>query len=165
MENWSSDNSQWMAGKIDGIEAELKRNLPAPTDTITELLLKIVEFTQIRQKILIQNVNSMQSLDFVPRDLPVAEFSNLINRAISEYMTTQRLVLCDGQNVKFGQAGTFETAVLVDQDAKKLFEEDRDEYLRRQVDKMLENSLNQKIALELLKQKQSGECSLGHCLN
>jgi hypothetical protein len=164
MENWSSDNGPHTAGDKDGFEGDV--NLPATTvDNITELLLKIVEFTQIRQKILIQNVNSTQNPGFMPRDLPVIEFSNLVNLAINEYSANQRLVLCDGENIKFGQAGSFETAVLVDEDAKKLFEEDPDEYLRAQINKMLENTLNQKIALELLKQTQSGEFCLGRCLN
>jgi flagellar basal body rod protein FlgB len=164
MKNWSSDNGQEIT-ENKGRLPDVSSLAGAASDGITELLLKIIEFTQIRQKILIQNVNSIQTPGFVPRDLPVAEFSNLINIAISEYSTSQRLVLCDGQNVKFGQAGCFETAVLVDQDAQKLLEEDRDEYLRAQINKMLENTLNQKIALELLKQKQSGECRLGRCFN
>ena len=165
MENWSSDG-QWLAGNSEGLENDNSSNLSVTAaDGITELLLKIVEFTQIRQKILIQNLNSAQNPDFVPRDLPVEEFSNLINAAISEYMANHRLVLCDGKNVKFVKAGNFQAAVLVDEEAKDLFEQDRDEYLQFEINKMLENTLNQRIALELLKQKQSGESDIGHCFN
>ncbi len=47
-------------------------NLPAlATDNITEILLKIIEFTQTRQKILIQNINRMNSPGFTPRDLRI----------------------------------------------------------------------------------------------
>jgi hypothetical protein len=46
-----------------------------------------------------------------------------------------------------------------------LFEQNRDEYLRCQIIKMLENSLNQRIAVDLLKQKQTNESCPGRCFN
>jgi hypothetical protein len=141
-------------------------NLPTLiTDNITEVLLKILEFTQSRQKVLIQNINLMHSEGFAPRDLPVDEFSRLMAQAIAEHATSGRLILCDGENVKFGANGSFEAIATVDQDAKSLFEKNRDEYLRRQIDKMLENSLNQRIAADLLKQKQANESCPGRCFN
>jgi flagellar basal body rod protein FlgB len=52
-------------------------NLPSLiTDNITELLVKIIEFTQRRQKILIRNINNVRSPGFVPKDLAVDEFSS-----------------------------------------------------------------------------------------
>lgn len=141
-------------------------NLPTLTaDNITELLLKIIEFTQTRQKILIRNINSIHTDGFVPKDLPVDEFSTLMHQAIYEHACTRRLVLHDGKNIKFGIAGTFNALPVIDEQAKYLLERDPDEYLRIQITKLMENSLNQKIATELLKQKQSGELSLGRCLN
>jgi flagellar basal body rod protein FlgB len=141
-------------------------NLPTlTTDNITEVLLKIIEFTQNRQKILIQNINTMHSDGFVPRDLPVDEFSKLMAQALAEHACSGQLILRDGQNVKFGANGTFETIAAIDEDAKSLFELNRDEYLRKQIDKMLENSLNQRIAADLLKQKQTNESCPGRCFN
>jgi hypothetical protein len=140
--------------------------LPTPaTDNITELLLKIIEFTQTRQKILIQNINQMHRGDFVPKDLPVDEFSNLMALAINEHSNNQRLVFCDGQNIKFGTGGSFDVMPIIDEQGKELIEKDRNEYLRVQINRLLENSLNQKIALELLKQKQADESDLRRCLN
>jgi len=135
------------------------------TDNITELLLKIIEFTQTRQKILIQNINAMHTGGFVPKDLPVDEFSKVMLQALNEHAHSQRLLLQDGQNIKFGAGGSFKTTPIIDEQAKRLFEQDRDEYLRDQVSKLLENSLNQRVATELLKQKQAYEPCLGRCLN
>ena len=130
-------------------------NLPLLiTDNITELLVKIIEFTQRRQKILIQNINNIRSPGFVPKDLAVDEFSSLLNNAISEHTRSRRLVLCDTENIKFGTAGSFEVKPAVDRYAKELLEENEDEFLELQINKLLENSLNQRIAAELLKQKQ-----------
>jgi hypothetical protein len=125
------------------------------TDNITELLLKIIEFTQARQKILIQNINAMHAGGFVPKDLPVDEFSNLLHLALVEHVQNHRLVLFDGVNVKFGSNGSFKAAAIVDEQAKQLLEENLDEYLRGQISKLLENSLNQRIATEMLRQKQT----------
>jgi len=141
-------------------------NLPTmTTDNITEVLFKIIDFTQSRQKVLIQNINAMHKAGFAPRDLPVDEFSRLIAQALAEHACSQRLVLQDGKNVKFGANGDFEVMPVIDEEARMLFEQNRDEYLRRQIIKMLENSLNQRIAVDLLKQKQTNESCPGRCFN
>ena len=141
-------------------------NLPTiTTDNITEVLLKIIEFTQSRQKILIQNINTMHTAGFTPRDLPVDEFSRLIAQALAEHACNNRLVLQDSENVKFGTNGSFEVTPVIDKEAGMLFEQNRDEYLRCQIIKMLENSLNQRIAVDLLKQKQTNESCPGRCFN
>ena len=124
------------------------------TDNITELLIKIIEFTQRRQKILTQNINNIHSSGFAPKDLAVDEFSYLLTNAINEHTRSRCLVLCDTENIKFGAAGSFETKPAIDKYAKKLLEENQDEYLELQINKLLENSLNQRIAAELLRQKQ-----------
>ena len=124
------------------------------TDNIAELLVKIIEFTQPRQKILTQNINNIHSPGFVPKDLVVDEFSDLLNHAIDEHIQNQRLVLRDTENIKFGISGSFEVKPVVDKYAKELLEENPDEYLELQINKLLENSLNQRVAAELLRQKQ-----------
>jgi len=124
------------------------------TDNIAELLVKIVEFTQTRQKILSRNINNIDNCGFVPRDLAVDEFSELLNNAIDEHIRNRRLMLCDTDNIKFGGSGSFEARPVIDKYARELLEENRDEYLELQISKLLENALNQKVATELLKQKQ-----------
>jgi hypothetical protein len=135
------------------------------TDNITEVLLKILEFTQSRQKILIRNINAMHRAGFAPKDLPVDEFAGLMFLAVSEHTRSRRLLLCDGEIVKFGAGGSFETTPIVDEQARRLLAENRDEYLRGQILKLLENSLNQRIATELFKQKQSDELCPARRLN
>lgn len=124
------------------------------TDNITELLIKIVKFTQTRQKILIQNIINFQNPGFVPKELEVNEFSDVLNTAIDEHVRNQRLVLRDTENIKFGASGSIELKPVIDEHGIKLLEENRDEYIERQINKLWENSLNQKLAAELLRQKQ-----------
>ena len=124
------------------------------TDNITELLVKIMEFTRTRQKILIQNITNVNNPRFVPKELAVNEFSGLLNNAIDEHIRNQRLLLRDTENIKFGVKGSFEVKPMVDEHSKELLEENRDEYLELQITKLLENSLNQRVAAELLRQKQ-----------
>jgi len=124
------------------------------TDNSTELLAKIVEFTENRQKVLTRNINAMHRAGFVPMDLAVDEFSELLNTAIEEHVHNRRLVLCDTENIKFGDDGDIEVHAIVDSYAFELLEESRDEYLEEQVNKLLENAINQRVAAELLKDRQ-----------
>jgi len=124
------------------------------TDNITEILVKIIEFTQTRQKILTQNITNVNNPRFVPKELAVNEFSGLLNNAIDEHIRNQRLLLRDTENIKFGIRGSFEVKPMVDEHSKELLEENRDEYLELQITRLLENSLNQRVAAELLRQKQ-----------
>jgi len=124
------------------------------TDNISEILNKIVMFTQTRQKILIQNIINIHNPGFVPQELEVDEFSNLLSNAIDEHVRNKRLVLRDTENIKFGVSGSIELNPVIDEHGIKLLEEDREGYIERQMNKLWENSINQKVAAELLKQKQ-----------
>jgi flagellar basal body rod protein FlgB len=123
-------------------------------DNITEILIRIVKFTQTRHKILIQNIINIRDPEFVPRELEVNEFSSLLSHAVDEHVRNQRLVLSDTENIKFDTEGRLEIQPVVDELGKKLFKENREEYLERQMNKLWENSLNQKLAAQLLRQKQ-----------
>jgi flagellar basal body rod protein FlgB len=124
------------------------------TDNITEILIKIVKFTQTRQKILIQNIINVQNPGFIPKELEVNEFSDVLNNAIDEHVRNQRLVLRDTENIKFGSSGSIELKPIIDEHGIKLLEQNQDEYILRQINKLWENSLNQKLAAELLRQKK-----------
>ena len=124
------------------------------TDNITELLVKIIEFTRARHKILAQNISNIDNPGFSPKDLMADEFSCLMDNAIDEHITNRRLLLRDTQNIKFGISGSFTAKPIIDKDAQELLEENRDEYIEMQKSKLLENILNQRAAAELLKQKQ-----------
>lgn len=124
------------------------------TDNITEILIKIVKFTQIRQKILIQNIINVQNPGFIPKELEVYEFSDVLNNAIDEHVRNQRLVLRDTENIKFGAGADIELNPIIDEHGIKLLEQNREKYIVRQIKKLWENSLNQKLAAELLRQKQ-----------
>jgi flagellar basal body rod protein FlgB len=124
------------------------------TDNITELLVKIIEFTHTRQKIIIRNITNMSNPEFIPKKLAVKEFSDLLNNAINEHIQNQRLLLRDTESIKFGTRGSFEVKATVDKQSKLLLEQNRDKYLEEQINRLLENSLNQRVATELLRQKQ-----------
>ncbi len=120
-------------------------------DNITELLVKIIRFTKALQKTLTNNINNMHNAGFVPRDLPVNEFSQLLDYAIDEHTQNHRLVFYDTENIKFGKRGNFKVRTMIDKYAKKLLDKNPDKYLALQINKLLENALNQKVAENLIK--------------
>lgn len=124
------------------------------TDNITEILIKIVEFTRARQKILVRNIINVHKPDFVPKELEVDEFSSVLNGAIDEHVENERLVLSDTQTIKFCASGDMQVEPIIDVHGQKLLRENRDEYIEWQIDKLWENSLSQRIAAELLRHKE-----------
>jgi flagellar basal body rod protein FlgB len=124
------------------------------TDNIAELLVKIIEFTRARHKILARNIYDVESPGFVPKDFVTDEFSGLLNVAIDEHIANRRLLLRDTENIKFGINGSFTAHPVVDRYAEELLNENQSEYIEWQINKLLENLLNQRIAAALLRQKQ-----------
>lgn len=124
------------------------------SDNLSEVLLKVLEFTQIRQKILVSNFRDADKPGFVPVDLPCMEFSEILNIALNEHERNNRLLFIDTKNISFLRGGCFEASRLPDNYAKYLLKISIERYRRYQVDKIIENSLNQRFAAELLRQKQ-----------
>ena len=100
----------------------MKQQTVAP-DNITEILVKIIEFTKKRQKILIRNINNIQNKTFIPKDLDADEFSDILSAALYDHQRTGWLILRDGRYTKFGANGTFQTNPLTDTNAKLLLKE------------------------------------------
>ena len=136
---------------------KLLKILPTITDNITDVLMKIVEFTNQRRNILTQNILEVDSKDFVPKDLDVSGFADLMATAISEHLKNERLLLRDTDNVRFGNDGNLDTTAVIDPLAGELLKTDRRKYLEYQVERLSENLVNNKFASELLKQKQGRE--------
>ena len=128
--------------------------LPLITDNIVEILIRIIEFTQTREKILTRNISNMHNPEFVPKDLAVDEFCELLTTAINEHIANRRLVLRDTESIKFGTSGSLDVKPTVDKNAKELLENSPEKYIKLQINRLLENLLNQRIATELLRQKQ-----------
>jgi flagellar basal body rod protein FlgB len=126
---------------------------PLIADNIDELLAKIVEFTKARRDTLVQNIQNVHTIKFSPKDLPISEFCEVLNYALAEHIQSRRLVLRDTQNIEFGLNGSMKTTPINDEHAKKLLKKNPDKYLGLQLKKLLETSLNKKVAEELLKQK------------
>ena len=133
----------------------MKRTSSLITDNISEVLVKIIEFTKARHEILSENLSNTENPEFVPKDLAVEEFSSLLQSALKEHIQNKRIVFFDSDNIKFDINSRFKVKAIVDAYAKELLKENRDEYIKLQVNKLLENSLNHKVAAEILRQKKA----------
>ena len=123
-------------------------------DNITEVLSKIVEFTERRRALITQNITNVNTPGYEPRDLDVTEFADLMTQAISEHIHSQRLLLCDGKHGHFGHEGSFETTSIADDRASELLATDSKEYLCYQTAKLSENLLNSHVAGDLLDRQE-----------
>ncbi|MHC4854849.1 MAG: hypothetical protein ACYS72_00405 [Planctomycetota bacterium] len=123
-------------------------------DNITEVLTRIIEFTERRREILTRNLFDYKTSDFQPKDLPVCEFAECMTEAVTEHLRSERLLWCDRDNVTFGEQGSFDAVAEVDSEAAALLNTDTKQYLQMQIHKLSENLMNNRIAVELLKQKR-----------
>jgi flagellar basal body rod protein FlgB len=128
---------------------------PIP-DNLTELLERIIRFTELRRDVLYRNMQNTRTPGFMPQDMPVLEFVGVLNGAIAEHVQNRRLLFCDTENIRFGPNSVMEVRPQSDPAARALLERSHDEYLQLQIGKLLENSLNRKIAKELLTLKCGG---------
>jgi hypothetical protein len=124
------------------------------TDNMTEVLTRIIEFTERRRDLLTRNLFDYREPGFCPLDLPVGEFAECMTEAVCEHVRSQRLLLCDRQSVRFGQGRQFDALPQVDPEAQKVLQNDIKQYLQMQIRKLSENLMNNRIAVELLGQKQ-----------
>jgi hypothetical protein len=129
-------------------------------DNVSELLLKIIAFTKSRHDLLSENIKGIRTPGFLPMDLQADEFADLMVQAVEEHVKNERLVLCDSDSITFGADGCFEAEPVVDERAMDLFQRDIEMYLQHQMDKLRENLLNQKIAMELLRQLRVAKAAM-----
>jgi len=127
-------------------------------DNIAEVLAEILRFTELRRRILHDNIHQVDAPAFVPQDMPVREFAQVLNDAIVEHLQNHRLLFRDTANIAFGLNGSTRIRPVVDAHAHALLQKSRDEYMELQVNRLLENALNRKVAAELLKHK----CGVGY---
>ncbi len=129
-------------------------------DNVTEVLVKIVQFTELRRGVLNGNIRGMDTPGYIPRDLPVVEFAELLHVAISEHLQHQRLLFRDTANITFGDGGTMRIHPIADDHAAALLKADPDEYLNLQINRLVENYLNGKVAQELIQRHSGMPCCL-----
>ncbi|MCL5281027.1 MAG: hypothetical protein M1376_14100 [Planctomycetes bacterium] len=122
-------------------------------DNISDVLAKIIYFTQLRRQVLHDNLHQADHPGFTPQDMPVRELAEALNVAVAEHLQHRRLLFRDTPHIKFGPNNTMHVRPIVDSQAQVLLQTDRDEYTELQIRKLLENCLNRKVAEELLRQK------------
>jgi flagellar basal body rod protein FlgB len=122
-------------------------------DNISDVLVNIIHFTQLRRRVLHENLQQAEAPGFTPKDMPVREFAEALNVAVAEHLQNRRLLFRDTANIKFGPNNTMEAWPVVDPHAHALLQTSRDEYTELQINKLLENCLNRRVAEELLRQK------------
>ena len=118
-------------------------------DNITGVLVAVLKFTRSRHKLLVSNMTNARTPGYVPMDLPVNEFAEMMERVVDEGAFNGRIAGCCGDNVRFN------AQPIVDDYIKHLFENDTKEYMKLQKKKIVENLQNQRVAAELLLEKRS----------
>lgn len=122
-------------------------------DNIDDVLVKIIQFTHIRHRVILENINNCHAVGFVPRWVDVEDFAKVISAALSEHQRTRRLVLCDSESVSFMPGGRLSIKLKIDTLGRRLFEEDFDQYICLQEQRLDENAINNKTACALLGHK------------
>lgn len=134
------------------------------TDNITEVLVRIIEYTEQRRDVLTRNIFDYHRENFYPQDMPEAEFAQRMTEAVSEHLRSERLMFRDSNHVQFQAGGAFNIQPVKDVQAQELLHGNVRDYLKFQVHKLSENLMNNRIAAELLRHQQQRHCSVHPCI-
>jgi flagellar basal body rod protein FlgB len=129
---------------------------PLVQDNISEVLVKIIGFTGLRRSLLHGNIHNLHTPGYVPQDLPVLEFAEVLDGAVTEHVQNHRLLFQDTLHIRFGSNGVMHIRPVIDEYAKTLLDNDPDDYLELQIDRLLENTLNRMVAEQLIGQNVEG---------
>jgi len=129
---------------------------PLVRDNIGEVLVKIIGFTDLRRSVLHGNIHNLHTAGYVPQDLPVLEFADVLDGAVTEHLQNHRLLFQDTLHIRFGPNGIMHIRPVIDEYAKTLLDSDPDEFLELQIDRLLENALNRMVAEQLIRQNVEG---------
>ncbi len=130
--------------------------VPSDTENIIELLNMILHFTKSREQVLIDNIRYLEKPGFVPKDLDAEAFSQIVDAALTEYITHNRLVLRDTENIQFLQEGAFHVRPAEDDDAVRL-RPNTERYLQYQAQKLAQNATNARVAERLIEMGASDQ--------
>lgn len=120
------------------------------SSVLSELLSLIKTFTALRHRQLLMNLRSMYTPDYIPHDLPEADFARAMHHAINEYIQHQRLVFFDSELIRFGANGSFSAKRMPDVAAQALLQKNKQAYQTLIISRLKENHLSEKAAVELL---------------
>lgn len=122
--------------------------------SVSAMLSFVLDFTRKRHKILVSNVDNINDINYIPKDLAVQEFATIMDTSLLEYILSKRFVFIDSDNYKFNCNGSFDACAVEDVYARELFENDIDQYLEYQKKKIAENTLNYRQTFELLEKQR-----------
>lgn len=131
-------------------------------DNVTEVLTRVLEFTNRRARVLHKNIVNINTRNYLPADLDAAAFAEIMANALSEHLISDRLLLIDSENIKFGEDGNFKTIQIKDKQASQLLQEDTKKYLKHQMKKISENQMNRKVATHLIERKKKLKANLSN---
>lgn len=123
-------------------------------DNIDDILVKIIQFTHIRHRIITDNIKNCRSAGFVPRYVDVEDFAKVMSIALAEHQRSKKLSLCDSHTITFSFGGKLDVRTEVDTAAHKLFTQDFQRYIQFQKQRLKENIINNKTACSLLRHKR-----------
>ncbi|OQA01577.1 MAG: hypothetical protein BWY69_01331 [Planctomycetes bacterium ADurb.Bin401] len=122
-------------------------------DNIDEILVRIIQFTNIHHNLISENIRGYRAAGFVPMFIDVEDFAKVISIALTEHQKTKRLALCDSRTVTFLKDGEFAVEPQVDFEAADLMCKDLPGYLDLQKSRLRENIANNKAACALFYHK------------
>jgi flagellar basal body rod protein FlgB len=123
-------------------------------DNIDDILVKIIQFTHIRHRVIADNIKNCRSANFIPRYVDVEDFAKVMSVALAEHQRSKKLSLCDSHTITFSFGGKLDVRPEMDVAAQKLFNQDFRQYILLQKQRLKENIVNNKTACALLRHKR-----------
>lgn len=120
------------------------------------VLEQVMSFTEVRHKVLVDNISNFDTPGYKVKDLPTEEFFSALREAVTrrdQRGAGEPLAPRSTRNFKWDSRGRLEAQAVELKDNNILFHDNNNRFVEKQLSDMAQNALRHNVTAELLRGK------------
>ncbi len=123
------------------------------------VLEQVMNFTQQRHSVLVNNISNFDTPGYKMQDLPVAEFDAALQEAVARREQkggAGPLEMRPTRHLRWDGSGTLQAEAAELEDNNILFHDDNNRFVEKQMSEMAKNTLRHNVTVEMLRAQYNG---------
>ncbi|KPK76467.1 MAG: hypothetical protein AMJ79_06600 [Phycisphaerae bacterium SM23_30] len=120
------------------------------------VLQQVLQFTEARHELLVNNVTNFDTVGYKVQDLPVAEFCEALQEAVERRETKgagEALQIKSTKHLHWDREGRLQARPIEIENNNILFHDQNNRFVEKQMSELSKNALLHNVAAELLRQQ------------